>query len=253
MQWGTEREFAAAGEYVRSLPGHHVLVPGNHDMSLLNPIRRATQKLRRFRRHITADLEPWYQDNEIAVLGVNTARVTHPRNGRIRQWQVDKLEQRFRSQAPDITRILVTHHPFDLPERYKHDELIGRKVMQRVVATVDVLLAGHMHISYAGRTATRYKIAGQSAIFVQAGTALSTRKRGESNSFNVLRIDGGRIEIDQYMWSQESDTFAQFAKSVFAWIPGHGWVPEEKRVESQILIGGDAASSDCQKLNLKPS
>jgi 3',5'-cyclic AMP phosphodiesterase CpdA len=232
VQWGTEREFREAGEFVRTLPGYPILVPGNHDMSLLNPISRATQQLRRFRRHITKEREPFYVDAEIAVIGMNTARVTHLRDGRIRPWQVDRLEKRLGAYDPEITKVLVTHHPFDLPEHYEHDELIGQKVMKRIVAAVDVLLAGHMHISYAGRTATRYKIEGQSAIFVQAGTALSTRMRGESNSFNVLTIWEGRVRIDQFTWSDETNSFAEFAQSVFAWIPGRGWVYEEKHVET---------------------
>ena len=49
-------------------------------------------------------------------------------------------------------------------------------MMKRVVAAVDVLLAGHMHISHAAPTAIRYKLAGNSAVFVQAGTALSTTR-----------------------------------------------------------------------------
>ncbi|HYZ86400.1 MAG TPA: metallophosphoesterase, partial [Bryobacteraceae bacterium] len=223
VQWSREEEFRQARDFIEQLPGRQILVPGNHDMAFLNPLRRATQRLRLFRRYITTDKEPFYLDEEIAILGVNTARVTHLRDGRIRGWQVDRIEERFRNLHPDVTRILVTHHPFDLPERYTRDELIGRRVIRRVVGAVDVLLAGHMHISYAGRTATRYKIEGQSAIFVQAGTALSTRVRGEVNSFNVLTVDEGKVDINQYAWSEETGEFAKFSHSVFFWEVGRGW------------------------------
>ena len=59
----------------------------------------------------------------------------------------------------------------------------------------DLFLAGHLHLSHTGHTATRYKIEGHSALVVQAGTASSTRARGEVNSFNVVRLDHPRISV----------------------------------------------------------
>jgi 3',5'-cyclic AMP phosphodiesterase CpdA len=235
VQWSREEEFQQAADFVKRLPGHHILVPGNHDMPFLNPLRRFTRRLELFRRYITAEREPFYEDDEIAVLGLNTARVTHLRDGRIRSWQVERIEKRLGRVSDDLVKILVTHHPFDLPEHYHHDELIGRRVLPRVVKEVDLLLAGHMHISYAGRTATRYKIEGQSAIFVQAGTALSTRVRGEANSFNVIEVDPGHIHVQQFTWVEEGSHYACFADSSFEWQPGRGWIVAEKKVESKAV------------------
>ena len=58
----------------------------------------------------------------------------------------------------------------------------------------DLFLAGHLHVSHIGHTAARYRIAGHSALVVQAGT-ISARLRGEPNSFNVLRVDRPHIAI----------------------------------------------------------
>lgn len=191
-------EFERARTLLRSLPGRLILVPGNHDMAFLNPWRRATQRLKLYKQYITHDLQPFYADAGIAILGLSTARVSHLRNGRIREWQVDRLEEVMSIAEPGSIRILVTHHPFDLPESYAMAELIGSRVMKRVVANVDLLLAGHMHISHAAPTAIRYKLGGNSAVFIQAGTALSTRGRGEPNSFQVIRASAGSIEAQQY-------------------------------------------------------
>jgi hypothetical protein len=73
--------------------------------------------------------------------------------------------------------------------------------MRRLAACgADVLLAGHLHVSFTGRTAERYQISGHSALVVQAGTAISTRGRGEFNSFNILRIERQRIAVERYSW-----------------------------------------------------
>ena len=36
---------------------------------------------------------------------------------------------------------------------------------------------------------------------VLAGTATSTRTRGEDNSFNVLHIEAGRVRVERYRWN----------------------------------------------------
>jgi 3',5'-cyclic AMP phosphodiesterase CpdA len=200
-QNGTEREFREAAEFVKRLPGHVIAVPGNHDMAFLNVWKRATQRLRLFRRYITDNPEPFYLDEELAVMGLNTARITHLRDGRIREWQIRRLEERMREVPSECIRVLVTHHPFDLPSIYTSDDIVdrGARFMQRVTACIDLMLAGHMHISHAGPTAERYSVGGDSAVFVQAGTALSTRMRGEENSFQTIRTSPGAIEVQQYI------------------------------------------------------
>ena len=216
-------EFQRASDFLRKLPGHLILVPGNHDMAFLNPWRRATQRLKLYKQHITSNLQPFYCDAEIAILGLNTARVLHLRNGRIREWQVDQVEELMGLATPDAIRILVTHHPFDLPETYAAAELIGTRVIKRIVASVDVMLAGHMHISHAAPTALRYKFDNRSAIFVQAGTALSTRARGEANSFQLIRTGRNALDVEQY--SACEDGF-QPVKSTRFVRSSSGWAPE---------------------------
>ena len=49
--------------------------------------------------------------------------------------------------------MIVTHHPFDLPEGYPSEHLVGRAsmAMQRFAeAGADLFLAGHLHVSHVG-------------------------------------------------------------------------------------------------------
>ena len=217
-------EFKAAAAFIERLPGQRILVPGNHDMAFLNPVRRFTQRLRLFRRYITPDRLPFYADEAVAILGMNTARVEHLRDGRIRRWQVDLLEQRMAAVPEGAVRVLVTHHPFDLPESFHAREIIsrGREVIERVTRCVDLLLAGHMHISHSGPTAERYNIAGQSAVFIQAGTAVSIRSRGEPNAFQFIRVDRDAIDVETRTWMAEQGTYAPSSFSRFR-RSANGW------------------------------
>ena len=81
-------------------------------------------------------------------------------------------------------------------------------------AGADLFLAGHLHISHIGHTAARYRIAGHSALVVQAGT-VSTRSRGEQPSFNVLRLHRPEISVERLVWDPGRTVFVEAAASVY--------------------------------------
>jgi 3',5'-cyclic AMP phosphodiesterase CpdA len=203
-------EFKAARAFLDTLPGPQIVVPGNHDIPLYNVASRFLTPLRKYTRYVTLDLAPEYVDEEIAVLGINTARSLTFKDGRINHDQVAQIRQRMGAVDPQLTRIIVTHHPFDLPETFDKDDLVDRAPMAMQAFSecgVDLLLAGHLHASHAGNSAHRYKIGGYAALVVQAGTATSTRGRGESNSFNVIRVEPDQVEVERYSWIEGTRSF----------------------------------------------
>jgi 3',5'-cyclic AMP phosphodiesterase CpdA len=80
---------------------------------------------------------------------------------------------------------------------------------------VDVLLAGHLHMSHSAGTGPRYAMGGYEALVVSAGTATSTRGRGEANSFNVLRLDKQRVEVERMEWAAAGGSFVTASNEVF--------------------------------------
>jgi len=228
-QRAKEEEFEAARAFLDSLPGPQIIVPGNHDISLYNVFRRFIKPLARYKRYITDDLDPVYIDDEIAVVGVNTARSLTIKDGRVSHEQVAAIRERLRGVGPDVTRIVVTHHPFDLPESFEKRDLVVRAPMAMEVFAetgVDILMAGHMHASHAGSTAARYQIDEYAALVVQAGTATSTRGRGEVNSFNVVRVEPLRVEIDRYGWDVVHGQFSLVSTEKFI-RTGSIWSPHD--------------------------
>jgi 3',5'-cyclic AMP phosphodiesterase CpdA len=219
-------QFRQARHYLDTLPMPQIVVPGNHDIPLYNVAARFFRPLVKYRRHITPDLAPEYIDDEIAVLGLNTARSLTFKDGRVNREQVEFLRHRFASLPREVTRVVVTHHPFDLPPHHDDDDLVDRAPMAMDVFSrcgVDLLVAGHLHTSHSHNTAERYEIDGYAALVVQAGTATSTRSRGETNSFNVLRVKHNEIQVERYSW-REGTGFGLAATDLFC-RQGDVWHP----------------------------
>jgi len=218
-------QFQEARAFLDALPKPRIVVPGNHDIPLHNVFARFLEPLTKYKRYITDDLQPVYEDKEVAIVGVNTARSLVFKGGRINESQVSRLRDKFCSLGDDVVKVVVTHHPFDLPEGHDERDLVGRAKMAMTGLAecgADLFLAGHLHVSHTGHT-KRYNIHGYSALVVQAGTATSTRERGEANSFNLLRIAHPAITVEKYEWDGSTESFAvstveQFKHTADGWI-----------------------------------
>jgi 3',5'-cyclic AMP phosphodiesterase CpdA len=218
-------QFQHARSFLDALPKPQIVVPGNHDIPLHNVYARFLEPLTKYKRYITDDMQPVYEDDEVVVVGVNTARSSVFKGGRINISQVTRLREKFCSLGSGVIKVVVTHHPFDLPEGHDERDLVGRAKMAMTGLAecgADLFLAGHLHISHTGHT-KRYKIRGYSALVVQAGTATSTRERGEANSFNLLRIAYPAITVEKFAWNASTTSFSvstveQFKHTEDGWI-----------------------------------
>ena len=211
-------QFEQAREFLDRLPGPRIVVPGNHDVPLYNVFARFLRPLDKYRRIVEADLSPSYIDDEIAVLGVNSARSLVVKDGRLNEEQIAGLRDTLCKLPDSVFKVVVTHHPFDVPEGGDEDDVIDRATRaMRMFAQcrVDLLLAGHVHKSHSGDSGERYALAGYEALIVSAGTATSTRGRGESNSFNRLGIEKSRVEVQRCEWRPESGRFEDAQRQVF--------------------------------------
>jgi 3',5'-cyclic AMP phosphodiesterase CpdA len=221
-------QFIAAQEFLDLIPFPKIVVPGNHDVPLRNLFLRFWHSLDSYRRYICDDLQPFYSDPEIAVAGVNTARALTWKDGRINKGQLEKLRADFDKVPDGRTKIVVTHHPFDLPAG-AHGKVVGRSrlaIQTLAECGVDLLLSGHFHIADIGYTAKRYNIPGYSALVVSSGTSTSTRYRGgQTNSLNLIRINHLHIEIERHVWKRGDLGFEPTPSERFQ-RTGEGWVRE---------------------------
>ena len=222
-------QFREARAFLDTLPKPQLVVPGNHDVPLYNVFKRFLAPLRNYRRIVTTDLEPFFIDDEVAVVGVNTARSLTFKGGRINEDKAERVRERLFGLPEGVTKIVVTHHPFDVPEGGEEmGHIVGRARMalERLAGCgADLLLAGHLHEAHVGHTSERYQVAGVSALIVQAGTATSDRTRESPNSFNVLRVSSNYIEVEPF--ERRGEDFVSAGVQAFHHDPA-GWHPEER-------------------------
>jgi len=204
-------QFREARAFLDRLKFPQLIVPGNHDVPLYNVVGRFANPLEHYRRYITSDLEPFYSDEELAVAGVNTARSLTIKSGRISESQVEMVSSRMLTAGENVLKVVVTHHPFDVAEGEDEGSIVRRAhIAMLAIAScrADVFLSGHMHVSHVGHSARRYELpGGYSALIVQAGTAISSRSRGEANSFNLLEFENPTLAIRRFKYSSSTTSF----------------------------------------------
>lgn len=191
-------QFKEAKDYINCLPKPYLVIPGNHDIPLFDIFRRFLAPLNRYKKYISEDLSPLFKDEEIAVLGINTARSFTWKDGRISHEQINNIMSVMCDIPGDHFKIIVTHHPFIPPPNDELADLVDRAELAMEVigpCGIDLLLAGHLHHGYTGDVRKYYPASKRSVIVAQAGTAISDRMRGEPNSYNYITIDGGKFSI----------------------------------------------------------
>jgi 3',5'-cyclic AMP phosphodiesterase CpdA len=234
-------ELVHARAFLDRLPQPLLVVPGNHDIPLYDVLARLFRPRAGYRRHVSRVTQPLQRGEGACILGLDTSRAWRFKEGSVNRAQIDLVRRSFAGVSPDTLKVVATHHPFDPPPEEPHHRVVGnaREAMRAMLdARVDLVLSGHLHRSRASHSAHRFEMQGHSAVLVQAGTATSTRTRGEENSFNVIRAGGGEMTIERRTWSDASRAFTPTDVDVFR-RTATGWA----RVEPSPRSGDHAAAS----------
>ena len=221
-QRATTVQFQAASDFLRALNAPaSLVVPGNHDIPLVNLAARAFAPYSRFREAFGNDLEPVHDDARLLVIGVNTVMPVWHQQGAVSSRQIERVSRRLRQAAPAQLRIVVCHHPVHVIRPEDDKNLLrnsANAVRQWVRSGVDLVLGGHIHLPYFRPLRQRFPDLPRTAWVAQAGTAVSTRIRsGIANSVNVIRpielSKGAGCLFERWDFSDHDDAFHKISSA----------------------------------------
>jgi len=214
-------QFAAARRFIDRLALPFVSIPGNHDLTVLNPLARLLAPYTGYRRTFGDELEPVHESDTLLVQCVKTTRWWRHVEGEVNAAQVERVAARLSRARPEQLRVVVVHQPLHVEGEYETRHLLrGRDLAlsRWAEAGADVVLGGHIHLPHVAEL-TPVGANGARIVIAQAGTALSTRLRRDApNSVNVIHheaCDAARCTIERWDFTDERGAFQRINTRAF--------------------------------------
>ncbi|NJN16810.1 MAG: metallophosphoesterase [Oscillochloris sp.] len=214
-------QWTAAQALRAALPQPQLVVPGNHDVPLFNVHLRLLNPLGRYRRYISRELNPVFELPGLVVVGAVTAHGLTLDGGKLSDRQAANLRRIMGTYSNDICKVVVWHHPVvNPPGMHKNRALVNPDKAIQLLDEIDaeLLLCGHIHVSYVGNTLDVARDLRQGTIVCQCGTTTSRRGYGREhgkNSCNLIEIDERVIRVSHLLYFEEAGRFVPVSEHSF--------------------------------------
>jgi 3',5'-cyclic AMP phosphodiesterase CpdA len=226
-------QFRQARAWVDHIPVPSLVVPGNHDVPLYRVWERAFDPYGAYRRHFSPELEPTYRDDELLVIGINTAHGWTLKDGRISLRRLLAVERALAAAPATVFKVVVAHHHLIPPPNFGTQTVLANAyeaIDLFSTAGVDLILSGHLHQAYIGNSEEFYPKGRPPVVILHSGTSTSNRGRGgerERNTCNWIRVDRRSMVVSHYRWHPEAERFLEHSRH---------WYPRQE-VEPYTLEG----------------
>jgi len=205
-------QFDAARAFLDTLDAPALVIPGNHDIPLLNVAARAFAPYAGHRRVFGNVLEPRVVLPRAWIAGLNTTRPWRHQHGQVSIAQAEAAAGWLDGAPPGVLRVVVTHHPLALSRAEDEvNRLRGGRAAAAIwaAAGVHLVLGGHIHLPFVLPVHTHWPGLAGPLWLAQAGTAVSTRTRPEAgNSVNLIRQAGAATwRLERWDYSAAAAAF----------------------------------------------
>ena len=190
-------EFARARQVIDQFPGPTMVVIGNHDVPLTNPLRRMASPYGTYRSEVTEHLDPVLDLGTVRIQGLGSMPRWRWKSGRLSDRQSQDVRATFADSPPGTVRVVAMHHPLSSGSL---ESLAGGVEFERALvdSEVDVVVAGHTHVPAVQVLQVGRPPRTRSIVEVVAGTATSHRTRGVARSWSLLDFTDRTLTVTEH-------------------------------------------------------
>ncbi len=218
------RRAAAFFERLRSVTGNapQLLVPGNHDVPLINLWARWRSPYQLYCDSFGAAPESRFEGEDVVVFGVNTSTPRRRVDGEVTVAQKDAIAAALTALDDTRLKVVVVHQPVAVPAHSQRQRLLHGGQEAALAwgrAGADLILGGHIHLPYALPLQESLEGLSRPLWLVHAGTAVSDRLRmGAPNSVNELLFETAARRLRLRRWDF-SETRRAFLRQSDRYLP----------------------------------
>lgn len=197
-----DREFAMAKQLLEALPAPRLVVLGNHDVPLYDIAERLTDPYDSYQDGVHRELDPVLDLPGARLLGLQSQPRWRWKSGRVSKRQAGLVRDVLGAAPIGDLRVLAMHHPPSLRGMERIAGL-GRLRRAMLAARIDLVMAGHTHVPSVTPLSLAHGDDRHVVVEVVAGTGGSTRTRGVSASWTLVRADDAVVRVTPRFWTAD--------------------------------------------------
>lgn len=190
-----------------------LIVPGNHDIPLDNLFLRFSRPFKRFRTYVSSELEAHYENDEVNILGVNSATPYKVKDGLLSHKTLTRISNHFSANTSQFN-ILFFHHNLKYFSGMHHPLNNAKEFLDYLKeSSIHMVCTGHLH--YSNLKLFNKKNGSQCAL-LHAGSLCCQRTRDEQNSFYFIDIQQLQCSIKRRIFLNGAFSSAEHYSLDFA-------------------------------------
>lgn len=220
------KQFREARDFVDAIPAPTLCVPGNHDVPMYRVWERVFAPYGAYRKHFAEEMEPVFEDDELLVVGINTAFNWTVKDGRFTRQALERVDRLFAAAPAHQTRLVVAHHHLVPPPRFATQRIsCGAFEALRLFAhhRVELVFSGHLHQTWIGNSEEHFPGGERPVRLLHSGTTCSARGRGcerKLQTCNWVVLGDALVTIDNLLFVPAAGRFVPQSRHLYPRLSG---------------------------------
>lgn len=205
-QRGKAEQFQQLSAFLASITIPQLIVPGNHDIPMHNPLMRFCHPFKQFKMYISSELEVSYENDEVNILGINSVTPYKLKDGALSIKSLTRIKNHFSAHSTQLN-ILFFHHNLKYFSGMHHPLNNAAEFLEYLKESpIHLVCTGHLHYSNLKLIPKRQ---GSPCALLHAGSLCCQRTKDENNSFYFINIERLHCSITRRIYVNKAFSSAE--------------------------------------------